>query len=178
MALFNAEIIDFNKSLSVNKIRDKSPVLLFIEDSLNIDPITYKTIINKQELINNNGQNLSLSLNKEDRELLLNIYKQIQKIKDDYEGILKKLNININLNDKDIDNKNNNTNNITNNNSNNNNDNINNNTNNNLNNNNDNNIKNISYNNNDNNTNNNINIILINIQKIIMIIMIIMKWII
>ena len=96
-ALADAKKIDFNKSLIENNIKANSRVVLVIKNSMNVDQNTYTTIINRQELINANSEQQSpLSLDDEDRKVLLDVYVKLRKIKDiadDLMNAINKLNI-------------------------------------------------------------------------------------
>ncbi len=84
LALFEGKKIDNNKSLIQNNIKDGSKIILVVQDSENRDQNMYNDFINEvssKPLSDSiSTQASTLTLDNEDKELLKNIYKLLQKL--------------------------------------------------------------------------------------------------
>ena len=84
LALFEGKKIDNNKSLIQNNIKEGSKIILVVQDSENRDQNMYNDFINevssKPLSDSMSTQASTLTLDNEDRELLKNIYKLLQKL--------------------------------------------------------------------------------------------------
>ncbi len=84
LALFEGKKIDNNKSLIQNNIKEGSKIMIVIQDSENRDQNMYNDFINevssKPLSDSMSTQASTLTLDNEDKELLKNIYKLLQKL--------------------------------------------------------------------------------------------------
>ena len=96
-AVFEGKKIDYNKTLSENQIKEGSKVLIITAMTNNLDPQTYNTLINEpvgRSLLTDSkiNQNSSLTLDNEDKKLLLDLYEYLKKC----HNLLEEINQNIN----------------------------------------------------------------------------------
>lgn len=92
-AFFYDRLVDKNKTLSENKIVKNSSIALCVSDSNNIDPYTYNALMDKPSLSNSISTTSSLlTLNEDDKKLLLEINELLKKINEKQEKIMKQIN--------------------------------------------------------------------------------------
>ena len=100
-ALFNGGKVDYNKTLSENKITEGSKVVIVtaIPNDLDLDQYSYNALMNEpaaRSLLTDSkiNQNSSLVLDIEDKKLLMDLYEHLKKC----QKLLKKINQNVNQN--------------------------------------------------------------------------------
>ena len=116
-AMLNAKLIDNSKTLSENEIKEGSKVIIITAFSNDMDQFSYNAVINEpaaRPILSESkfNKNSTLTLDDEDKKLLMNIYEYVKKChnlieeKNQNPNINLNININLNLNINQMKNKN------------------------------------------------------------------------